>query len=393
MRFIHTADLHLGFNTFRGEKDYKPFKAFDFAVRYAIENRADLFLITGDVFDRRDPPSFIQKGFAEEIAKLVKNEITVFIVTGNHEGAPNPERNIHLDVYDALRINGVFIAKNIKLFNLPGANIISVPYPYKRNLLAKEEYKDKSEEEIAIEMNEIIVNRIKTLVSEVDNKFPVIIAAHVPIAEGKVGSEVYTTFTNEVPISLSQLDIKGISYVALGHLHTEQIFSTVHYGIPVVYPGSTDRLNFSEEQDKKGFFDVHMEKGGKPSFKFVQNPFSRKFYSIKINTDADLSKIDFKKAEESITRIVLYRDVENEKLLKELVKKLQNEALVFAGLKDKRNFNNESNFSHMHLSVEPIDAIKKYLNESKAKNKFIEKQNDRILETALDLLKEIKEKH
>ncbi len=387
MRFVHTADLHLGFNTYKGEKDFAPLKSLDFAVKYAIKNKIDLFLIAGDVFDRRDPPSFIQKGFAEEVRKLVDNNIMVFLLTGNHEGAPNPERSIHLDVYKALQIKNVFFARKIERFKLHGINIISVPYPYKRNLLAKERYRNKSEDEIAIEMNEIIVDKIRKFVSKVNNDLPIIVTAHIPLSEGKVGSEVYTTFTNEVPISLSQLDIKNISYVALGHLHTEQVFSTMHYGIPVVYPGSIDRINFNEEHDEKGIFDVQIKKGEKPTFKFIRNPYARKFYSIKIKSDADLSKIDFSAVRESITRIVLYKDLKNEKLLMELIKKLQNEALVFAGLEDKRNFNDESNFSSIHLSVKPIDAIRKYIEENRSQDKFIDKENDRILETALKLLK------
>jgi exonuclease SbcD len=391
VRFIHTADLNLGFNTFNREKNYSPIKSLDFAVTYAIQNKVDLFLIAGDVFDKRDPVSFIQKEFAEEIKKLVEKNITVFIVTGNHEGAPSPERNIHLDIYNALRIKGVFIAKKIKLFKLPMANIISIPYPYKRNLLAKEEYRDKSEKEVASDMNRIIVNSIKEYASVIQNGLPTILTAHIPIAEGKVGSEVYSTFSTELPISLSELDIKGISYIALGHLHTKQLFTTKKYEIPAVYSGSIDRIDFGEENDKKGFFDVKIKKGEKPVLKFIENPFARKFYSVKIKQDADMQIIDFDRAKESITRIVLYNDIENEKMFKEIVKKLQNNALVFAGIEDKREFSTESNFSHMNLSIKPTEAIKKYIDEKKVFDKFIEAKKDKIFETAINILKELEE--
>ena len=391
MKFIHTADLHLGFNTFRGENKYNPFKSLDFAVEYSIEKKVDLFLIAGDVFDRRDPSSFIQQGFAEEVKKLVEKNITVFIVTGNHEGAPSPERNIHLDVYNALRIKGIHIAKKIMLYELPDVNIISVPYPYKKNLLVKEEYRNKNEEEVTLEMNRIIIETIKEYISKTSNNNPTILAAHIPVSEGKVGSERYSTFSAEMPISKSELDIKGISYIALGHLHTAQTFTTTRFKIPLVYAGSIDRIDFSEESDDKGFFEVEMKKGTKSVFNFVKNPYARKFYTIRVKNDSNLSNVNFEKAKESITRIVLHKDIENETLLKTLIKKLQKEALVFAGVEDKRNLSNESNFSHLHLSVKPVDAIRQYIDENKIKNTFINKEKDKILKTALNLLKEAKE--
>ena len=391
MKFIHTADLHLGFNTFKGEKKYNPFKSLDFAVRYAIEKKVNLFLIAGDVFDRRDPSSFIQRGFAEEAKKLIEKNITVFIVTGNHEGAPSPERNIHLDVYNALRIKGIHIAKKIMLYELPDVNIISVPYPYKKNLLVKEEYRNKSEKEVTLEMNRIIIETIKEYVSKIGNNNPTILIAHIPVSEGKLGSERYSTFSTEIPISKSELDIKGISYIALGHLHTAQTFTTTRFGTPLVYAGSIDRIDFSEESDDKGFFEVEMGKGTKPVFNFVKNPYARKFYTIKVKNGSALSNVNFGQAKESITRIVLYKDIENEALLKTLIKKLQKEALIFTGVEDKRNLSNESNFSHLHLSVKPIDAIRQYIDENKIKNAFINKEKNEILKTALNLLKEAKE--
>ena len=391
MRFLHVADLHLGFNTYGKEKDYSPFKALDFAIEYAEEHGASLFLIAGDVFDRRDPPSYIQKGFAERVKRLTESGITVFIVTGNHEGAPNPERNIHLDVYSALRIKNVFVAKRIRLYKLRDINIISVPYPYKKNLLAKEEYRDKSEAEIALKMNGIIKDAIKKYVEEADNDNPIIVAAHIPVSDAKVGSETYSTFSFEIPLSRSDFDIDGVSYVALGHLHTRQAMETPRLGIPLVYSGSIDRINFSEENEEKGFYDVEIGADKKPVFTPVNNPFARKFYSIRLYKDSDINAVDFARAGESITRVVLYDDLQDESLLRVLIKRLKKEALVFAGMEDKRDFGNESSFFKASLSVSPHDAIIRYLDEKKQTDKFIEKERQTILETAVKLLKEANE--
>jgi DNA repair exonuclease SbcCD nuclease subunit len=58
---------------------------FTSVVEFAIENHADLFLITGDIFDRYLPSNSSQVFFASQIKKLHENKIKVLIIGGNHD--------------------------------------------------------------------------------------------------------------------------------------------------------------------------------------------------------------------------------------------------------------------------------------------------------------------
>lgn len=387
MKFIHLSDLHLGFQE-EGRELIDPFKSVSYAFDYARENEIKLMVISGDIFDRRDPPSKIQKGFASILAKAIQDGIKVFIITGNHEGAPFSERSIHLDVYKELELPNVIISKKPDLYEIDGIYFISLPYPFKRNLLAKEEYKEKTESEILQILNEKLLSIKNELLKNLPNKNPIVLVAHLPVTEGKMNEAVYSRFDTDLPISVEELDDEKISYTALGHYHKYQVITSRKFGHPFVYAGSLDRITFSEENDEKGFVEVEIDKKtNNTSFRFVKNPFARKYYTIAVRSDKDIEEVDFKKVKESITRIVLMNDLENEDSLKSLAKKIEAESLSFLGIIDKRERKTNFISSSLTLNISPKEAIEKYL-----KNKddpFIKENLDKIIEGAIEIIKEV----
>ncbi len=61
-----------------------------------------------------------------------------------------------------------------------------------------------------------------------------------------------------LPISL--LTRPEFEYVALGHVHKHQNLNKSN-NPPVVYPGSIERVDFSEEKEDKGYVFIEIEKG------------------------------------------------------------------------------------------------------------------------------------
>jgi exonuclease SbcD len=387
VRLIHAGDLHLGFEVYR-EEGYDYFKPLRYSVDYAIEKSFDLFIIAGDLFDRRDPSAFIQMGFAKEVKRLIDKGIEVLVITGNHDGSPNPERNIHLDIYRELELTGVIVSKKMELLNIKGLNIITVPYPFKRNLFAKDEYKEKTEGEIAIIMNNIIVDGIGSLLENTDKSLPTILVAHLPLLEGTVGEEVYSSFTVDAPISIEAIDRADFCYIAMGHFHKKQVLMSRRFSHPFVYSGSIDRINFSEETEEKGFFEVTIDEGSKgSSFSFVKNPYARNFYSIHLKKDNDLEGIDWEKVKSSITRVIVHNDMEDEGLFKKIIDRIKNDALVFAGVEDKRIVSDSITRTAFKISISPKEAIEKYL--SMNNDQFINENRGKILGKALEILRQI----
>ncbi|HOP08948.1 MAG TPA: hypothetical protein PLC12_01890, partial [Candidatus Methanofastidiosa archaeon] len=84
-----------------------------------------------------------------------------------------------------------------------------------------------------------------------------ILMLHTTIEGAKVGSERYMCFEES---SLKRSTIPRYDYVALGHIHKPQDLSTNDKRI--LYPGSLERYDFNEIDERKGFYVVD----GEPDF-------------------------------------------------------------------------------------------------------------------------------
>jgi DNA repair protein SbcD/Mre11 len=99
MRFLHLADLHLGFPQYGSSERYKDFgRALEKAVAFGVESNVNAILIAGDLFHRAaiDPAAFIQ---AADIFKIPRSlGIPVIAVEGNHDAARHRGEFSWLDV-------------------------------------------------------------------------------------------------------------------------------------------------------------------------------------------------------------------------------------------------------------------------------------------------------
>ena len=90
LRFIHTADVHLGArHADLGEQAAaqreRQFAAFVAAVDLALAEKVDLFLVAGDLFDSNTQPKRSVERVAAELARLVAAKIRTVIIPGTHD--------------------------------------------------------------------------------------------------------------------------------------------------------------------------------------------------------------------------------------------------------------------------------------------------------------------
>ncbi|MEB9897801.1 exonuclease subunit SbcD, partial [Bacillus cereus] len=90
MRILHTADWHFG-RTLEGRSRLQEQAAFvDELVALTEEERVDLVLIAGDVYDSVNPPAAAEQLFYEAAARLSDGgRRPIVIISGNHD---HPER-------------------------------------------------------------------------------------------------------------------------------------------------------------------------------------------------------------------------------------------------------------------------------------------------------------
>ncbi len=268
MKILHFADLHLGVESY-GRIDPATglssrlldfLSTLDQVVDYALENKVDLVLFCGDAYKSREPSQTQQREFARRINRLSTNGVPIFLLVGNHDLPNAIGRATTTEIFDTLTIKNVYVSNRPDIYHIPTnsgtVQIASLPWLRRSALLTKDESKNLNFAQINQRLGEVLTNIIEANTSKLDPGLPSILAAHVWVSGAQVGSERLMTIGQEHVLLLSNVAKPAFDYIALGHIHKHQILSQ---NPPVVYSGSLERLDFSEEEDDKGFYVVDIE--------------------------------------------------------------------------------------------------------------------------------------
>lgn len=241
MKFVHTADTHLGFEITKvaqsdpgGRKNRADaiFQNFQAIVRHALEIEADLFIHSGDLFNKYYIPRAILDDLIQPFKTLVQAGVTVLLIPGNHERSQFP-----FDLFHGTRNLFVFDRPKSLSLSLDGYAVGVAGFPFIREDSRKTFLRALSEtgyEELRSDFN--------------------ILVTHQAFDQATVGP-VDFTFREGRPDTVSRQTIPlDFEYIAAGHIHRYQILShPLRPGLKFVYPGSTQRISFAEKDEEKGF--------------------------------------------------------------------------------------------------------------------------------------------
>jgi len=298
VKILHFADLHLGVESY-GRLDPATglssrlldfLNALDQVVDYALENRVDLVLFCGDAYRSREPTQTQQREFARRINRLSSNGIPIFLLVGNHDLPNAIGRATSTEIFDTLAVKNVYVSNRPQIYSIPTnsgtVQIVSLPWLRRSALLTREETKNLTFDQINQRLQQTLTSVIAANISKLDSGLPAILAAHVWVSGAQVGSERSMTIGQEHALLLSNVAHPAFDYVALGHIHKHQVLS---HNPPVVYPGSLERLDFSEAEDDKGFYLIEIEPDGEAGKRQVSFDFhqvtGRRFLTIDINIE------------------------------------------------------------------------------------------------------------
>ena len=298
IKFIHLSDIHIGLQTHgkinpatgKNTRLEDIVKSLDFVFDYALKESVDLVLIAGDIFHRENPHPTEEIEFARRVVNLVeKSRTKVVMVLGNHDYPSAGGKASAVEIFPALDIEGVIIVRKPGLHTLDTENgqvqIACLPWAGRSGLVSKDEYKSLSTQEIQIEIEKRLIAIIRDLASKTDNSNPAIFLGHLSVRNAKLSGTERDTITISDPIvPVSELNNGAFNYVALGHIHRFQNLNKDDFP-PIVYSGSIERIDFTEEKEKKGFVIgeiVESEEGWKCEYEFIETP-ARKFLTIEID--------------------------------------------------------------------------------------------------------------
>ncbi|MBA7548857.1 hypothetical protein ES705_41325 [subsurface metagenome] len=287
-------------------------KCFSFAIDIALGEKVDLVIFAGDAYKNNNPSPTHQREFAQQIYRLSEAGIPVVLINGNHDNPVSFGKATSLDIFGTLNVSGARIVTKPELLNIETkagpVQVFGLPWPTKNLFLTKEECKNITDEEIIKHLQIRVSKKILEFARMVKPRVPAIFAAHLAAAEATYsGSERSVIIGNDPVFSTQLLAQKEFDYVALGHIHKFQDLNPGN-NIPVVYPGSIERINFGEEKEDKGFCLVNIEKG-KTSYEFIPVP-ARRFITIdsvipqgEDPTNALLHEIESQDLSDAIVRI------------------------------------------------------------------------------------------
>jgi exonuclease SbcD len=265
MKFLHTADWHLGRRLHGQDLADEQSAALDDILRIAREHMVDAIIHAGDVFDSGSPPQAALKQYYRFLARVAESGCGTVIITGGNHDSP-AALNAPKELLEALNIYVVggttdsLADEIIPIRNMSGRALgycCAVPFLRDKDLrysLAGESDTERQKRLIAgiREHYAQVVNAAKRINTE---NLPLIATGHLFVQGGITGdldSKEHIHVGNLGQIGADAFP-DGLAYVALGHLHRPQAVGKRHAPAycPVRYAGSPIALDFSERDDTK----------------------------------------------------------------------------------------------------------------------------------------------
>jgi exonuclease SbcD len=283
MKILHTSDWHLGKNLEQISRINEQHEFIDHLCNIVEEQKIDLVLIAGDIFDTYNPSAAAEELFYEAIERLNnKGKRAVIVIAGNHD---NPERlcaasplayksGIILLGYPGSDAGDFKVeSQNIKIIqsgqgwfeiSLFGfdynAIIISLPYPSETRL---EEVLSQQPDEAILQ--KAYSDKIGRIFSTLSQNFRLdtvnIIISHLFFLGGKESdSERTLQVGGALTVNPNILPVNA-HFAAIGHLHRPQ---EIKYApCPTFYSGSPLAYSFSEAEHSKAVYIIEAIPGEK----------------------------------------------------------------------------------------------------------------------------------
>jgi exonuclease SbcD len=269
MRVLHFSDLHIGVENY-GRIDPETglstrlgdfLYSLDQVVEFALTESVDLVLLAGDAYKGRDPSQTHQREFAKRLNRLSQAGIPTFLLVGNHDLPAASSRATAVDIFPTLEVANVYVGNSLKTYDVSTPSgpiqVLAVPWPRRSAILSREDSRGMSIEQVRQALEERLTEGIDIEAKKLNPDVPAIITAHVTVNGATVGTERSMMLGQDHVLLVSALDLPQVEYVALGHIHKHQILRP---DPPmVVYSGSLQRVDFSEEGDEKGFCIVDLD--------------------------------------------------------------------------------------------------------------------------------------
>ena len=251
MKFIHLSDLHLGkrVNEFSMIEDQKYILLQ--TINIIDDEKPDAVIIAGDIYDKSIPSEEAMLLFDDFLLRLSKRNISVFVISGNHDSSVRLSDHSKLVVNQGIYLSPVYdgTLKPVSMEDEYGEiNVYMLPFI--KPVVVKQYFGD---EEI-LSYTDAVRVAIKHM--NVDcNKRNVLVAHQFVLGAATCESEEHIVGGLD---SVSSDVFDCFDYVALGHIHGKQYIGRE----TVRYCGTLLKYSFSEKNHVKSVTVVDIKEKG-----------------------------------------------------------------------------------------------------------------------------------
>ena len=286
MRFLHTADWHLGrifYGQYLTEDQAHVLEHQFFSI--LKDEKIDGILLAGDVFDRAVPPIEAIELWDSIITRLAMDyKMPLFVVSGNHDGAERLEVGRSMLGQSGIHIWGS-PHHALRPFEFESSDgkvaICPMPFSEPRRISDALGFSKNESKLVDTEMTEgslftyVDTNELETdalnlhnydqmyqawsdyLRNQVPKGMRSIAISHAFVMGGEVGGSERTLSVGGSE-QVSPHVFKDFHYTALGHLHGPQRMGADY----IRYSGSPLKYSFDEHMQKKSFTIIDMDTKG-----------------------------------------------------------------------------------------------------------------------------------
>lgn len=260
MRFLHTADWHLG-RIFQGVSLTED-QAFVLEQLVEIVARAqpDAVVLAGDVYDRAVPPPEAVRLFDDVMARIVRGlDVPVLAIAGNHDGPERVDYGSRLLEARGLHVRGVLrpALEPVVLLDEHGPVAFSL-LPFAEPAVVREQLLEDLPHRQALSHGRALAHMIQQARARLPAGVRSVCVAHAAVVGAHETESERPLWVAASGYAETEL-FAGFHYTALGHFHTPQ---TVSERPCVEYAGSLLKYSFAEAGTDKSVTLVDLDARG-----------------------------------------------------------------------------------------------------------------------------------